>query len=279
MSTSELTSIFELLKKTESMKIYDLEFERFYGMPSFPPLIPGYVYQIHRQHQTSYDPEKEGERTGASGLVVMSDHSGTHVDALCHQAVRLKIHDDIEVGPEVQTPWGFKVHGAEKIPPIVKRGILLDIPASKNQQILPEKYQITPTDLEEALRMTGTKVLSNDIVLVRTGYGKFWNDAEKFKNYASVSKEGTLWFDDKEIFGVGIDNLSWDPPGVRDPITKSSHFAHINLLVERGKYIFENVFLEELSLSKCYEFLFLAFPIKLKGATGAPVRPVALGMK
>ena len=279
MTATVFTSVSELLKMTESMKIYDLEFERFYGMPSFPPLIPGYIYQIHRQHQTSYEPEEEGERTGASGLVVMSDHSGTHVDALCHQAVGLKIHDGIDVGPKVQTPWGFRVHGAEKIPPMVKRGILLDIPASKNVQILPEKYQITPADMDGALRMTGTKVLANDVVLVRTGYGRFWSDVEKFKNYASVSKEATLWFNDKDVFAVGIDNLSWDPPGVRDPKTKSTHFAHINLLVEQGKYIFENVFLEELSSDKCYEFMFLAFPIKLRGATGAPVRPVALGMK
>lgn len=274
---TDTKTTIDLLNSMKAMKVFDLEFPRFQGMPVYPPLAPGYLYSIHRQHQTSYNPGQTGPRTGASGLVIMSDHSGTHVDSLCHQAFEQKIHGGTAIGPDVQTPWGFKVLGAETIPPMIKRGVLLDVPASKGLDLLPEKYQITKEDMEGSLRMTGTEIMKDDVVLVRTGYGKLWNEPEKFKNYAAVSKDATAWLDDKGIFAVGVDQFSWDPPGVRDPVTKASSFAHINLIIERGIFIFENVFLEELSAAKCYHFVFLAFPLKMKGATGSPMRPVALG--
>jgi kynurenine formamidase len=267
----------ELLALVGKMKVYDLEFDRFQGMPTLPVMAPGYLYQLHRQHQTSYDPQREGPRTGASGMIIMSDHSGTHIDALCHQAMDQRIHGDVAVGPGVQTPWGFKVHGSEEIQPMIRKGVLLDIPASKGSENLPEKYQVTKEDLESSLAPAGAEISKGDVALVRTGYGRFWNEPAKYMGHATVSKEASRWLGDKEVFAVGIDNSTWDPLDVRDPVTKLTAFGHVNLLVERGIYIMENLFLEQLSADRCHSFLFLAFPIKLKGATASPVRPVALG--
>ena len=61
-----------------------------------------------------------------------------------------------------------------------------------------------------------------------------------------------------------------------DPDTGDSRFAHIILLANRGIHIVENMFLEEISESRCYEFLFIGLPIKMVGATGAPIRPIAV---
>src|ERR1043166_2665229 len=67
-------------------RIYDLEQPRFAGMPIHPVHRPGYFYALHRRHKDGYRPDTEGPRTGASGVVTMMEHSGTHIHALCHHA-------------------------------------------------------------------------------------------------------------------------------------------------------------------------------------------------
>ena len=64
--------------------------------------------------------------------------------------------------------------------------------------------------------------------------------------------------------------------GVVDPELKVALPGHMILLVRNGIYIIENLFLEELARDQCYEFTFICLPLKLQGATGSPVRPIAL---
>ena len=71
--------------------------------------------------------------------------------------------------------------------------------------------------------------------------------------------------------------MAWDPlNGERDPETGTSLFGHVHLLVKNGIYIIENLYLEQLSQEQCYEFTLVVTPLKLNGATGSPVRPLAL---
>ena len=73
-------------------KVYDLEQPRFFGMPVYPSHKPGYFYALHRRHRDTYQPAAHGPRSGASGTLTMMEHSGTHIDALCHQACDLKLY-------------------------------------------------------------------------------------------------------------------------------------------------------------------------------------------
>jgi kynurenine formamidase len=54
-------------------------------MPVHPAHQPGYFYALHRRHRDSYRPDKYGPRSVVRGVTMM-EHSGTHIDALCHQA-------------------------------------------------------------------------------------------------------------------------------------------------------------------------------------------------
>jgi kynurenine formamidase len=91
-----------------------------------------------------------------------------------------------------------------------------------------------------------------------------------------VGKSGTLWAADKGVAAVGADNMAWDVPGQRDPETGATLFAHSYLLPQKGIYIIENVNLEELARDRRWEFAFLGIPLKFQGATGSPLRPLAL---
>ena len=117
---------------------------------------------------------------------------------------------------------------------------------------------------------------SGDVLLVRTGYAPLWQDEKTYLDAAGVSKSGTLWAADKGVVAVGADNMAWDVPDERDPETGATLFAHFYLLPQKGIYIIENLNLEELSRDRRYVFAFIAAPLKLNGATGSPLRPLAL---
>src|SRR5919112_2528808 len=112
-----------------NVRVFDLEQPRTVDMPVHESHRPGYLYALHRRHEDAYRPDEGSPRSGASGLIVCKEHSGTHIDALSHQADALMLYGGVPA-TGAQTPSGFTRHGVEEIPPIVAPGVLLDVPAS-----------------------------------------------------------------------------------------------------------------------------------------------------
>ena len=244
-------------------------------MPIHPAHKPGYFYALHRRHGDGHDPAKHGPRTGASGTLVMMEHSGTHLDALCHQANELKLFGGVAV-EDVETPSGFRQLGVETVPPLLCRGVLLDVAGWKGQAPLPPKYSIPAAELTACAAAQGVEVRAGDVLLVRTGYAAYWHDEAAYLQAAGVAKSGTLWAAERGVAAVGADNMAWDAPDERDPETGATLFGHVYLLPQKGIYIIENLNLEELARDRQYEFAFVGIPLKLSGATGSPLRPLAL---
>jgi kynurenine formamidase len=119
-------------------------------------------------------------------------------------------------------------------------------------------------------------VQAGDVLLVRTGYGAIWHDEVDYLRAAGVAKSGTLWAAERGVVAVGADNMAWDATDERDPETGATLFAHLYLLPQKGIYILENLNLEELARDCCYTFAFVGIPLKFQGATGSPLRPLAL---
>jgi kynurenine formamidase len=264
-----------LADQLRSCRVFDLEQPRFFGMPVFPTHKPGYFYALHRRHGDTYKPALNGPRSSASGALSMMEHSGTHIDALCHQACGLKMFGDIAV-ETVETPAGFTKLGIETVPPLLGRGVLLDVAGWKGQARLPAKCSISAAEMKACAAAQGVSVDAGDVLLVRTGYGAIWNDEAAYLQAAGVAKSGTLWAAECGVAAVGADNMSWDVPDERDPETGATLFAHVYLLPQKGVYIMENLNLEELARERRYSFAFIGIPLKLTGATGSPIRPLAL---
>jgi len=258
--------IADLLESIEKARVFDLEQLRYAGAPSHPAHQPGFNYFLHRHHARGA-PEA---RTGASGIVVMPEHSGTHIDALAHQAENLMLHGGIHVDEGVQTSVGFKKLGIETMAPLVSRGVLLDVAGERR---LDPEHAITAAELEHAARV---EVRPGDVVLVRTGYGALWSNPEGYLHAAGVSAAGSRWLAEKKVAAVGADNMAFDVMGPADPELKVTLPAHILLLVRAGIPIIENLNLEELAAAQIYEFAFICLPLKMRGATGSPVRPIAI---
>lgn len=281
------SQLSDLIHSISSAKVYDLEQVRYNGMPYFMSQTPGYHYFLHRRHgeKPTGQPGSHGHThpgtplSATSGQINSTDHVGTHIDALCHCAYEGMLYGGIKVSSEIQREDGYTVHGAELIPLITSRGILIDAPAIKGVDALPEGYEITKEDMQECLSSQGVEINKGDTVLARTGYDQFWmTDHRKYLRAAGVSKEVDLWLADKGVSVIGCDNTGWDHTYAAPPKRERTHFAHEYLLAQRGIYIIENMNLEPLSTAKCYEFLFVCLPLKFRGATASWVRPIALNI-
>ena len=129
-------------------RVFDLEQPRSERMPIHPAhQQAGYSYLLHRRHEDDYEPEKNGPRSGASGIIICGEHTGTHVDALCHQSDDLAIYAGLKIDRSVQTSRGFTRLGVEEIPLILGPGILLDVAASKGVEGLEPGYAVTDAHL------------------------------------------------------------------------------------------------------------------------------------
>jgi kynurenine formamidase len=263
----------ELADRLRGAKVYDLEQPRYPGMPIHPVHRPGYFYALHRRHRDAN--QQPSRRTGASGVLTMMEHSGTHLDALCHQACDLRLFGGVPVDA-VETPGGFTQLGVETVPPLLGPGVLLDVAGWKGQPRLPPQAGITAEELAACAAAQGVEVRPGDVLLVRTGYAPLWDDAPAYLDAAGVARSGTLWAAERGVVAVGADNMAWDAPGEHDPETGATLFGHVYLLPQKGIYILENLNLEELARDRRYRFAFVGIPLKLRGATGSPLRPLAL---
>src|SRR5207247_7257508 len=115
---------------------------RVAGLPVHPAHRPGYFYGLHRRHRDSYRPEQHGPRTGASGVLTMMEHSGTHIDALCHQACDLTLHGGVPAA-DVETTTGFRKLGIEEVPPLLGPGVLLDVDGHQRRERLDSNHAIS----------------------------------------------------------------------------------------------------------------------------------------
>jgi kynurenine formamidase len=264
-----------LAEDLRSARVYDLEQPRFLGMPIHPVHRPGYLYTLHRRHQDTYQPALSGPRTSASGVLTMMEHTGTHLDALCHQAVGLRLFGDVPAA-SVETPAGFTQLGIETVAPLLGRGVLLDVAGWKGQAPLPPKYSIGADDLAACARALEVEVRAGDVLLVRTGFATLWDREADYLQAAGVAKSGSLWAAERGVVAVGADNMAWDVPDERDPESGATLFGHYHLLAQKGIYIMENLNLEALARDRAYVFAFIGVPLKFRGATGSPLRPLAL---
>jgi kynurenine formamidase len=259
--------VTELAEALLGARAYDLEQPRYQGAPTFPAHEPGLLLSLHRRHEAGL-----GEaRTSASALLVMTEHSGTHIDALCHQAEELRLHGGVAIDAEVQTSKGFTALGADTIPPLVARGVLLDVAGDGR---LPDGHAVSRAELERAAE--GVELREGDAVLVRLGSGAVWDDRPAYEAAGGVTGEASEWVAARRPLLVGADNLAWDVPGVVDDTTGTTLPGHVHLLVRAGIYIVESLNLEALAANGVREFAFVCLPLKLRGGTGSPVRPIAL---
>lgn len=251
-------------------RVFDLSLELSPEIPHHPA-HPPFSFTMARLHN---DTVYESGVSSAVELISMSGHTGTHIDALGHFSSNGSLHGGLPVDQNQDKRLGLKVLGIETVPPIVGRGVLLDIPKLLGKSRLDNGYPITADDLQRAAETQGVDVKAGDVVLIRTGWAQLAGDARAFiatkAGLPGVDLSGADWLIERDIVAAGNDTAQFEcTPSPAMPV-------HRRFLVEAGVYILENLNLEQLAEAACYEFFFCCLPLRIKGGTGSPVRPVAI---
>jgi kynurenine formamidase len=235
-------------------------------------------FQIFMTHAPARDTAKELLSYSGDG-VTMYLHTGTHIDALNHFGLHGKIWNQVSAEDALGTR-GWSKSGVDKYPPIVARAVLIDVAKSKGVERLPDSYSITVADLQDALKKQGTTLRPGDVVLTRTGLMTGWPDPAKYHmaDEPGLSLEAAQWLvEGQKAMLLGADNLAVES----FPSSNPENFVpvHTYLLVERGVSIMEALWLEDLAKDQVYEFLFIASPLKFRGGTASPIRPLAISIQ
>lgn len=272
-----------ILSRLSGEKVYDLSVEYFTGMPSWQAAgDPHYrIWMTHTPHGTAIDdPLQQGgtmnAHVGYTGAAVsMYTHTGTHIDALNHFGLNGRIWNGFSAGEHLGDR-GWKKGGVENIPPIIARGVLIDVAAAKGVDMLPDGYRVTRDDLVHALKQQQVMLREGDVVLIRTGrMQQYENAAAYMADPPGMGLSAARYLvEEGGAMVVGADNLSFEsfPPEVDDNYVP----VHTYLLAEQGTPIMELVNLEALARDKVYEFAFIGGSLKLRGADAAPLRPIAI---
>ncbi|MEE9160024.1 MAG: cyclase family protein [Gammaproteobacteria bacterium] len=272
----------EILSRISGGRSYDLSVEYFIGMPSWQGAgDPHYrIWMTHTPGGTVVDDplgvgQTMNEHVSYTGSAVsMYTHTGTHIDSLNHFGLDGKIWNGFSAADHLGDR-GWQVAGAENIPPIIARGVLIDVATAKGVDMLADGYRVTRDDLINALGQQGVELHEGDVVLIRTGWMKLYEDASAFMaNSPGLGMAAAKFLvEENGAMIVGADNLSFEA----FPSEVDGNYVpiHTYLLAQHGVPILELVNLEGLAEDRVYEFAFVGASLKLRGADAAPIRPIA----
>ncbi len=233
-----------------------------------------------------------------SNALFMNDNVATQIDGLGHVTegpdCEHKLADHWYNGfteAEWGGNWGPRKCDAGGIPPIVARGVLIDVAGSKQVDALPSHYEITPADLETALKKQKTELRPGDIVLIRTGTLRYWGETGddkdgKIKEHdsAGINLGAAKWLIEQHgamFIGSDTSGLEYGPAEADNAAFRKKYGTfipvHNYMLDDQGVHIGEFHYLEDLARDRAYEFAYICMTNKIKGsAAGFTLRPIAL---
>ena len=207
-------------------------------------------------------------------VITASPHVGTHIDGMAH----IQSHGRMFGGHDVRDAFGdhgWKLNGMETSKPIIGRGGLLDVAGMKGVDALPDRYEITPADIESCLLGSRLEITWGDVVLVRTGWFAAHYDKDPDTYFASqpgVGPDAAIWLYDRGMSVLGTDTSGTEVI----PMPDLERTTHKSMLIERGVHVIEIMDLEAIARDRIRQFLFVCLPLRIVGATGSWLRPVAI---
>src|SRR5262249_16442799 len=204
---------------------------------------------------------------------------GTQFDGFAHQTIGDSLYNCFKQD-QITTRTGFSKLGIENVGALVTRGVLIDVAGLKGVAMLPATYALTLTHLHHALQRAAQgqslRRQLGDSVIIPTGWGKLWgkDNARYMKGCSGIGVAAAEWLAKQDPMLVGSDNFPVEVSPNPDP--QISAPVHQIFLVVNGIHILENLKLDELAAKRVSEFAFVIQPLKLRGATGSTVAPIAV---
>lgn len=274
-----------VLGRVDGSRVFDLSCEYFIGMPTWSALGDP-TYQIFITHDPAGDvvrnplglDDEANRLTSYTGdAISLYTHSGTHIDALNHFGCHGTIYNHFDA-EEHRGSRHWNKCGVDVIPPIIARGVLLDVAGLKGVDQLEPGYGIGPDDLAAAAGAQGIEVQEGDVVIIRTGRYRSWPDPEAFlADEAGINLDGAKWLVERGAMVIGSDNVAVEQLPAQDDHTWLP--VHMYLFNQAGVTLIEVLNTEELAAEQVWEFAFIGLPIKLVGASASPIRCIAMPLR
>jgi kynurenine formamidase len=264
-------------------RILRLARDRFPKMPLFPghPTFEVVSYRtpqgIRAAGDQPWGPPNDAGLGYMSELVMGTTHSGAHIDAHAHMTVNDRWH-----GGTARTDLGDfgPLRGdATEIPPLWRRGVLYDVPGHRGVRSLAAGEPVGADELQAIERAHGVAAGAGDVALIRTGYLAHWPDPDELAAHRGAGPDlsAAELLAARGVVATGTDTETYEVQPAPDRGTPANpQPVHTLLLIEQGIYLLESLDLEPLARAGAREFLFVALPLAIRGATGSMVDPVAI---
>jgi len=267
-------------------RIFDLGFVWDARAPVLS-LNPPFAFALNATHRQTHEVfgSAPGSRISwASEIMYFSgQHGAPTIDAIGHIGRDLKLHGGVDAVAATARPDGIGNDlGIETFPAdlLVSRGVLLDVArvaGGGRSDPLPPDFVITGRHLEDAARAHGVQVRRGDSVLVRTGWGQYFGkDNARYLGEKSPGPgvDGARWLVAQGVRLTGTDTATYE---ARPAVNGRELFpVHMALIADAGVYIVENLNLEDLGAAGVHLFCLLTPPLRIRGASGSPLRMLAL---
>jgi kynurenine formamidase len=268
------------LKEARDGRVIDMSHVIEMGAPRMAPVQTPFIMTasatakggIRRRRKlgAKNDPGSNLER------IELTTHVGTHIDALGHFTIGDHMYGGYSA-EETVDDFGLVNLGIEHCPPMVTRGILLDVSKADGDDFLKAGRAVTKDDLSRALDKAKLDIRQGDVVCIETGWGRFFmKDNDKYvSGEPGIDIGAAQWLTGQGVVAIGADNMALEVlPGVKHPEIMMP--VHQHCLAEAGVHIIENLRLDDVLKSGRTSFCFMLAAVKFKGATGSPVSPIAI---
>ncbi|HEX8998311.1 MAG TPA: cyclase family protein [Blastocatellia bacterium] len=231
-------------------------------------------FDVHTK-RTFINPQSNNR--GSNEEIVTSEigQVGTQFDGFAHQTIGNRLYNCFKLD-EIATRNGFEKLGVENVGSLITRGVLIDVAGLKGMELLPDNYEITVQDIEQALARQKLKLQPGDALILHTGWGRLWgkDNTRYLTKSPGIGVAAAEWLAKQDPMLVGADNVSIEVSPNPDP--KLSLPVHQIMLVVNGIHLLENLKLDELAAKRVQEFAFIVQPLKIQGGTGSTVAPIAV---
>lgn len=249
--------------------------------PKFPGRYWHQTVDVSPHYENLRRPDSGGRGWGLNQINWITEiqsgtfQVGTQLDSIGHIQLADRFYNGWTTRDVVEA-GGLTRFGMETVPPVVTRGVLIDVAAYKGVRRLERGYVITVADVEGALRKQRTRVRAGDAVLFHTGWGALWGaDNEQFLSGEPGPGLAVVhWLYERRVALTGADTWSYGPVPGEDP--QRPFVVPQTMYVKLGLFGLENLATEELARRQVYEFLLAVTHGKTRGSTAAFIAPVAV---
>ncbi|HLG16477.1 MAG TPA: cyclase family protein [Blastocatellia bacterium] len=270
--------VADFINTVRSARVIELNFVWDRSSPLLG-LNPPFSLGLHTSHKQTKGIIPGGIAFAADMMFFSGQHGAPTIDAIGHISDEQKLFGGLDA-PSNEGPTGLLALGIETYPKerFTNRAVLLDVARFKKVDALAPGQEITAEDLEATAKAEGVEIRAGDSVLIRTGYGRFFeSDRAKFSGFRPGPGEGAArWLAAKKIFLAGDDQMSFEVVPEKGTVFP----CHRILIADNGIYIVENLNLEELASvlanERVWEFLLVLNPPRIRGATGAASNAFAI---